>query len=81
MGYSVRISTLPTGKDWFSWMARPSREPAQTTWYSGAFSQKYFSAVIARGHSWISSKMISVLPGVIVLPRNSPSSNRMRFTS
>ena len=53
-------STLPTGKEVPLCIATPSREPAATMAYSGAFSQKYFKEDSAFGTSWISSKISKV---------------------
>jgi len=54
-----------------SWECPPTDYDPET---KHAFSQKYFRELSASGHSWISSKMISVRPGTIFLPHSSPSS-------
>ena len=51
MGYKVKKSTLPTGKDDALASATPKSEPAQTIWYSGKFSAKYLSEVRALGQN------------------------------
>lgn len=66
-GNTSMNSTLPTGNELPLDKATPSKEPAATTAYSGASSQKYFKAFKALLHSWISSKIIKVFPGRIGL--------------
>ncbi len=70
IGYMVTVSTFPTGGE-LSASLTPRRDPAQITSYLPS-SQKYFSAVMARGHCWISSSTIRVSV-VIGLLRRIPS--------
>ena len=78
MGCISKNSTLPTGNPDASF--NPKREPAPTTLYCGASSQKYFSEFKALSQVWISSKMISVF-SVIFFPLAIARFARMRFTS
>ena len=80
MGSICMKLTLPTGKEEGLASAMPSREPAQATWYCGAFSQKYFMALMTLGQSCTSSKMISVFSGWIVCPLASIRFCKMRST-
>ena len=78
-GYILSIVTLPTGtvmRRLFT--ATPNSEPAAMTWYWGASSQKYFKLLKASSHSWISSKIISVLPAMIGTSVYNASSLTMR---
>jgi hypothetical protein len=78
-GNSVRVSTLPTGKEYCSrFTAAPRREPAAITGISGVSSQKYLRDVRARSQDWISSKNSRVSAGIMA-SANSPSKYRTIF--
>src|SRR3546814_7579913 len=81
MGFTCRNVTLPTGNDCPRDITTPNSEPALATAYSGAFSQKYLSVFKASLHSCISSKITSVLCGVMVLPCTSERFCTIRWTS
>ena len=81
-GRIVRMVTFPTGTCiFFFFTATPSSEPAATTWYSGAFSQKYLRLFRAASQACISSSTISVRPASSGTSVYSASSLSRRSTS
>ena len=82
MGCSVNSVTFPVGKDVSPLrMAMPMYEPAATTWYSGASSQKYLKAVRPRAASWTSSKKSNVVAGSMLVLRTISISETIRAGS